>query len=216
MNDHLLNMRNAFQDWYDGLQFSSLHKRAFAILATVVLAASVLVFTRGDSATIQIAESAANAPVILVAPKLVVDVAGGVRKPGVYSLPANSRVADAISAAGGARKGTDTSEVNLARMVRDGEQIYLEPPVPSNTSSNTSGRPKYAAAPRVKRVGSPINLNRASVQELESLPGIGPVLALKIYTYRNVNGPFVRIEDLQKVSGIGSAKFAALKAKVRV
>lgn len=212
MNDHLLNMRNALQDWYDGLQFSSLHKRALAILASVVLIASVLVLTRGQSAPILVAESASAAPVVLVAPKLVVDVAGGVRKPGVYSLPANSRVTDAISAAGGARKGTDTSEVNLARMVRDGEQIYLEPPAPTNTSN----APKYAAAPRIKRADGPINLNRASVTELESLPGIGPVLALKIYTYRNVNGPFVRIEDLQKVSGIGSAKFAALKAKVRV
>lgn len=212
MNDHLLNARNACQDWYDGLQFSSSQKRGFAILAAMVLVASGLVLTRGHSARMEVAHSSVKASVIVEAPKLVVDVAGGVKKPGVYSLPANSRVTDAISAAGGARKGTDTSDVNLARMVRDGEQIYLEPPV----SATTVNAPRFVSNPRPRRADGPINLNRASEKELESLPGIGPVLALKIFTYRNVNGPFARIEDLQKISGIGSAKFAALKAKVRV
>ncbi|MBC7462860.1 MAG: ComEA family DNA-binding protein [Actinobacteria bacterium] len=214
MNDHLLNLRNLFQDWYDGLQFSILHKRAFAIIAAIVLLTSALILTRGHSTPIVIAQPAA---VTMVAPTLVVDVAGGVRKPGVYSLPANSRVTDAISAAGGARKGADTSEVNLARMVRDGEQIYLEPPVSATSPKfmpTTSSRSSNSS--RTTRANGPININRASEKELESLPGIGPVLALKIFTYRNVNGPFTRIEDLQKVSGIGSAKFAALKTKVRV
>jgi competence protein ComEA len=208
MNDYLLNARTIFLDWYEGLQYSQLQKRSFAGIAAFVLLLSALVLTRGHSVPVVIAEPA---PVILVAPTLVVDVAGGVKKPGVYSLPANSRVTDAISAAGGAKKGADTSEVNLARMVRDGEQIYLEPPM----SASATG-PIVRQSVRTNRVAGPMNINRASEKELEELPGIGPVLALKIFTYRTVNGPFSRIEDLQKVSGIGSAKFAALKTKVRV
>lgn len=211
MNDYLLNLRNSFQDWYDGLQFSTVHKRAFAIIAAVVVLSSALILTRGNSAPIVIAQPPA---VKLVVPTLVVDVAGGVKKPGVYSLPANSRVTDAIAAAGGARKGADTSEVNLARMVRDGEQIYLEPPASASTSKFVPTN--SSSSSRTSRSSGAININRASVTELEALPGIGPVLALKIFTYRSVNGPFIRIEDLQKVSGIGSAKFAALKTKVRV
>jgi len=214
MNDHLLNLRNSFQDWYDGLQFSTVHKRALALIAVVVVLTSALILTRGDSAPIVVAQPPA---VKLVVPTLVVDVAGGVKKPGVYSLPANSRVTDAIAAAGGARKGTDTSEVNLARMIRDGEQIYLEPPVSATTSKfvpSTTSNPSNSS--RTSRSNGSVNINRASVKELEALPGIGPVLALKIFTYRSVNGPFIRIEDLQKVSGIGSAKFAALKTQVRV
>ena len=154
-------------------------------------------------------------PIVLVAPTLVVDVAGGVKKPGVYSLPANSRVTDAIAAAGGVRKGADTSVVNLARMVRDGEQIYVEPPLAGASTSAVSGSTSGISVGRPRRIGL-ININRATVKELESLPGIGPVIALKIFTFRNVNGPFTSVEDLLKISGIGSAKLAALKSKVRV
>jgi len=208
MNDYLLNARNLLHDWYDGLQFSQLQKRTFAGIAAVALILSAVVLTRGHSEPVVMTQAP---QVKLIAPTLVVDVAGGVKKPGVYSLPANSRVTDAISAAGGAKKGADTSEVNLARMVRDGEQIYLEPPMTS-TSSGQSVRTPI----RANRVTGPMNINRASEKELEELPGIGPGRALKIFTCRSVNCPFVRIEDLHKVSGIGSATFAALKTKIRV
>ena len=207
MNDLLANYRNQFQDWYDGLQFSSIHKRTFAVIAVLVLSVSGVVVAKGHAVPVALP---VTEPIILVARSLVVDVAGGVKKPGVYSLPANSRVTDAIAAAGGIRKGTDTSDVNLARMVRDGEQIYVQPAVSVSTFSTSR---QNTRAPG--RVGL-TNINRATVNELESLPGIGPVIALKIFTYRNVNGPYSSIEDLLKVSGIGSAKLAALKSKVRV
>ena len=144
-------------------------------------------------------------------PKVTVDVAGGVKSPGVYQLPANSRVMDAIIAAGGVRSGTDTSDINLARIVKDGEQIYVDPVTTSNPFVANSGSVRVA-----KKKSGPININRATADELDALPGIGPVLASRIVNYRKANGPFTAIEDLQRVSGIGSAKFAQFKSKVRV
>jgi competence protein ComEA len=202
MNDIIDYLRGRFQNWNSELHFTTLHKRAFLILFVLVTFVSIAVVSRGHSE--QIIETA---PLIVSAPELTVDVAGGVKRPGVYSLPANSRVTDAIAAAGGARNGTDTSDINLARMIRDGEQIFVEPPQTAMTGS--------APVRVVARLG-PLNINRATPKELESLPGIGPVLAARIFAYRKTNGSFASIEDLQKVSGIGSAKFAELKSKVRV
>ena len=147
---------------------------------------------------------------MIAPPKVTVDVAGGVKTPGVYELPANSRVMDAITAAGGAKSGTDTSDINLARIVKDGEQIYVEPAFVANTHVRSS--PTRAV---IKKSG-PLNINRATSSELDSLPGIGPVLASRIVEYRKANGPFLSVDDLLKVSGIGSAKFAQFKSKVRV
>ncbi|MEK6648633.1 MAG: ComEA family DNA-binding protein, partial [Actinomycetota bacterium] len=144
---------------------------------------------------------------------VTVDIAGGVNSPGVYSLPANSRVIDAITAAGSAQVGTDLSDINLARVIKDGEQIYVEP---ATTASNASSKTRSGVARFVKKRIGPININRATAAQFESLPGIGPVLARRIVTYRKVNGPFTAIEDLQKVSGIGTSKFADFKSKVRV
>lgn len=205
MGDFLDDLRDRLQDWVDGLQFSAIHKRALLSVFAIVCVASVAVVARGHSEPVVEA-----APIVIAPPKVMVDVAGGVKTPGVYQLPANSRVMDAISAAGGTRPGTDTSDINLARIVKDGEQIYVEPaPV---AISNARGAPTRVA----KRNPGPININRATVGELDSLPGIGPVIASRIIEYRKANGPFLSVDDLQKVSGIGSAKFAQFKSKVRV
>lgn len=117
---------------------------------------------------------------------------------------------DAITAAGGTRPGTDTSDINLARIIKDGEQIYVESS--DVTVVNSQGAPVH----KIKRKTGPININRATAGELDALPGIGPVLASRIIDYRKTNGPFLSVDDLQKVSGIGSAKFAQFKSKVRV
>jgi competence protein ComEA len=128
----------------------------------------------------------------------------------VYSLPFNSRVIDAIKAAGNTLKGADVSDINLARVIKDGEQVYIYPPGKAGSSVRTSPQ-------RIKtRASGPIALNRANTKELETLDGIGPVLAARIVAYRNQNGPFLTVEDLLKVSGIGSAKFAQFKDKLRV
>jgi competence protein ComEA len=124
----------------------------------------------------------------------------------VYSLPLNARVVEAIKAAGGIKKGADTSDINQARILKDGEQIYVYP------ASTRSGGTSRAAV----RKNGPIMINRATVKDFESLDGIGPVLANRIVTYRKTNGPFTAIEDLLKVPGIGQNKFAQFKEKLRV
>ena len=141
---------------------------------------------------------------------LVVDVAGAVLNPGVYHLPMNSRVIDAINAAGNVLKGADVSDINLARLLKDGEQVYVYAASRGSSSSRSTAR---SAPPRNT---GPIAINRASAKELEALDGIGPVLASRIIAYRNANGPFVTLEALLEVSGIGPAKFAQFKEKIRL
>lgn len=206
MNDFFTDYRERFQDWVDSLHFSAIHKRALIAVFVLVCVASVAVVARGHSAPV-----IESAPIVVAPPKVTVDVAGGVKSPGVYELPANSRVMDAINAAGGASSGADTGDINLARIVKDGEQIYVDLASVSNSFVQGSGTARV-----VKKKSGPININRATAGELDSLPGIGPVLASRIIDYRKANGPFATVDDLQKVSGIGSAKFAQFKSKVRV
>lgn len=208
MNELFNDYRDRFQDWLADLHFSSVHKRALIALVAIICALSVGVVFRGHSQPIVMPE-----PIVIAPPNVTVDIAGGVNSPGVYSLPANSRVIDAITAAGSAQVGTDLSDINLARVIKDGEQIYVEP---ATTTSNASSKTRSGVARFVKKRIGPININRATAAQFESLPGIGPVLAHRIVAYRKVNGPFTAIEDLQKVSGIGTSKFADFKSKVRV
>ena len=205
MNDFYNNIRERLHDRLSDLHFSTQQRRALLAVFLVTCIISVGVVTRGQPE--QIIETA---PIVIAPPPLVVDVAGGVKRPGVYSLPAEARVMDAIKAAGGAEQGMDMSEINLARMLRDGEQIYVEPLVAAGTYKGT-GSPRIA-----KRHSGPININRATSKELESLTGIGPVLAQRIVSYRKVNGPLILLEDLQKGSGIGVSTFAKIKSKIKV
>jgi competence protein ComEA len=194
------------QYWWQDLTFSSTQKRSLLAIAGIALVLSGAYVLR-PTATSEIAE----VPVLetqAISTQITVDVAGAVANPGVYALDANSRVVDAIAAAGQILKGADTSDLNLARIMKDGEQIYVYPKATSFSRSAPS-----RAAP-VRR--GPIAINRASAKELEALDGIGPVLAARIVTYRSANGPFATVEDLLKVSGIGAAKFAQFKEKVRV
>lgn len=209
MNEFFGDMRERLQEWSSNIQFSSVNKRALAVISVLVIVLSVAVVSRGHSDPV-----VEVAPILLAPPMVVVDVAGGVKNPGVYSLTADSRVTDAIAAAGGVQPGADVSDVNLARIIKDGEQIYVEPVVAvAPAASNSSKRSPLRIA---KKRSGPININRATANELDALPGIGPVLAARIISYRKVNGPFTSVDDLQKVSGIGSAKFAEFKSKVRV
>lgn len=195
------------QYWWQDLTFSTTQKRSLLAIGAIALTISGAYVLR-PTAAIEIE----RVPVLetqAISAQITVDVAGAVANPGVYALDANSRVVDAIKAAGQILKGADTSDLNLARIMKDGEQIYVYPKATSFTRSGTSTR----AAP-VRR--GPIAINRASAKELEALDGIGPVLASRIVTYRSANGPFAAVEDLLKVSGIGAAKFAQFKEKIRV
>jgi competence protein ComEA len=135
---------------------------------------------------------------------VVVAVSGRVQQPGLVRLPAGARVADALAAAGGALPGTDLSSLNLARKVTDGELIVVGGPPP----------PGAAGAP--PGPAGPVNLNTATLDQLQTLPGVGPVLAQRIIDYREQHGGFASVADLRKVTGIGDARYNDLKTRVTV
>lgn len=145
---------------------------------------------------------------------VVVDVDGAVRRPGVVELPGGSRVVDALEAAGGVRSRGDAGSLNLAQVLLDGEQIVVP-------NQGAAAAPSGTEAVATPAPGAPpttglVNLNIATEVELETLPGIGPVLAAAIVEWRTQNGGFTSIEQLQDVSGIGPATFADLAPLVRV
>ena len=149
-----------------------------------------------------------------------VHVTGAVANPGVYALPIDSRVQDAIQAAGGFSENANDMAVNLAALLEDGAQISVAAKKPTaepfTTSGVEQGNERAEGQPDPSNPDSPININTATQVELESLPGIGPVTAQKIIEYRETNGPFIGIEDIQKVSGIGPATFEKLKDLITV
>ncbi|WP_434741331.1 helix-hairpin-helix domain-containing protein [Micromonospora sp. SH-82] len=152
--------------------------------------------------------------------ELVVAVAGKVRRPGLVRVPAGSRVADVVSAAGGALPGVDLSLLNPARKVTDGE-LLLVGVVPSPgqpVPPGVAGQPGGAALPggAVGAPGAPVNLNTATLAELDALPGVGPVLAQRILAHREQQGGFRSVGDLRQVDGIGDARYEQLKELVTV
>jgi len=152
----------------------------------------------------QPAPSVLAAPVIeTTAPDtpITVHVAGFVLSPGLVELAQDARVADAVAAAGGLRPGADASAVNLAAPLRDGDQIVIPGP------SDPAGPPRAAGTDGDGRV----RVNQATAAELETLPGVGPVLAQRILAFREEHGLFQTVEDLLDVPGIGEAKLASLR-----
>jgi competence protein ComEA len=141
--------------------------------------------------------------------RVAVHVAGHVRRPGLVRLPAGSRVQDAIRAAGGATSGADLDAVNLARKLADGEQVLLpgpgDPPPPLP--------PDAGAAPGTP--AAPLDLNTATVDQLDALPGVGEVTAGRIVAYRSAH-PFTSVDELLEVPGIGQRRFEQLKDLVTV
>ena len=199
-------LRTAFESlsqWWFDLHFSHNQKRALGLVAAIVLVLSVFIVIRGNT---QSSAAPEIVPVTIAEPEIFVDVTGAVNKPGVYTLSGKSRVIDAIKAAGDSAPGADLSTINLARVLNDGEQIYVDSSV-----MNSSGQRVSKKTP-----SGPININRATARQLDSLDGIGPVIAARIVEYRKINGSFLSVDDLQKVSGIGAAKFAQIKSKVRI
>lgn len=141
---------------------------------------------------------------------LVVHVAGAVARPGLVRLPGGARVADALAAAGGPVEGADLDRVNLAAPLADGSRLYVpyvgRPVPPDETAAGSGG----AGAPAV------LDLNTATAAELEALPGIGPATAQAIVEHRRRHGRFRSVEELLAVRGIGPAKLAQLRGRVRV
>ncbi|WP_374202012.1 helix-hairpin-helix domain-containing protein [Streptomyces sp. AC550_RSS872] len=148
------------------------------------------------------------------APEIVVDVSGKVRKPGIHRLPAGSRVADALRVAGGVRPGTNTDTLNRARFLVDGEQVIVGAPaaVPGTAAGTGAGTSAVAGAAPT----APVSLNTATVDQLDTLPGVGPVLAQHIIDYRTQHGGFHSVDELREVNGIGDRRFADLRNLVRL
>lgn len=132
--------------------------------------------------------------------EMVVDIAGAVRRPGVYHLPADSRVDDALRRAGGVRRDADITTLNRAAKLSDGRQVV----VPSRSVSGSAG----------SAADGPLSLNAASPEQLDGLDGIGPGLAEKIIAYRQQNGGFGSVDELDRVPGIGAKRLAALREQL--
>jgi competence protein ComEA len=182
---------------------------ALAAVAIVLLAAWYL--TRGGAgpspppapaAAIKVQDGDAGGAVI-------VHVAGAVRNAGVYRLRAGARVSDAVQRAGGATGRADLSQVNLAAKVEDGRQVL----VPRRVST-TAPAPAGTTAP--SQPALPVNLNTATLEQLDELAGVGPATAQKIIDYREEHGGFGSVEELGQVPGIGDVRLASLREQVRV
>jgi competence protein ComEA len=187
------------------------------VLAGFLLAGVVFFISRLPSG-----ETIALQPAPTLAP-IAVDVTGAVTHPGLYKFPEGSRVQDAIDAAGGLLAEADTTAINLAARLEDGRQLNIpyqdgsapaatEPPVfsfssPDDTSSDATPEPSSTEL---------IDINTATAEQLDTLPGIGPTTAQKIINYRETNGPFATIEDIMNVSGIGPATFDNIQSLITV
>lgn len=145
--------------------------------------------------------------------EVVVDVAGKVREPGIVTLPAGSRVFEAIERAGGIKGSLKEPTLNLARQLVDGEQILVgvEPADPAAAAASSGADSSGAAGP-----GGAVNLNSATLEQLDSLPGVGPVTAQSILDWRQENGRFTAVDDLLDVSGIGEKTLEDLRDRVTV
>jgi competence protein ComEA len=181
--------------------------RRTLLLGALVLGLALLVASRflRDAGTATVAPApirAAPRPALLV-----VDVVGAVRRPGLYRLPQGSRIADAVARAGGGTRRADLALVNLAAPLADGVQIVVPVRV---AAAPTPGAPEAAGQP-----SGPVHLNSATLEQLDALPGVGPVTAQKILDFRQQHGAFASVDELDAIPGIGPARLEQLRDVVQ-
>ena len=188
--------------------------RSRALLAAGLLIAALFVggrfFVGSGTATVEPSPSAAGELEAAPPARLVVHVVGAVRRPGLYRLDHGARIADAVRRAGGATRRADLSLVNLAAQVSDGTQVVVPARVAVEegpAGGGSEGESATAAA-------GPVHLNTATLEQLDALPGIGPVTAQKIVDYRAQHGAFSSIDDLDAIPGIGPARPEQLREQV--
>jgi competence protein ComEA len=189
------------------LNISPEQKRALVILFSLCLGLGGFFFLNSrPTAAPEIVQDLVIPMQETVTAEVIVNVAGKVANPGVYKLALGSRVVDAINLAGNQLKGVDISDINLARVLVDGEQILVGTP------------PSVAAKKATAKVSAsnPLDLNRATIAQLDTLPGIGPVTAQRILDYRSKVGRINSVDELKKISGLGGAKFEEIKNLLRV
>lgn len=146
---------------------------------------------------------------------LYVDVGGAVARPGVYKMNAGDRVFEAVEKAGGLTKKADTSALNQAEEVKDGQKIQI-PEKGENAGAPDAGAAESSLSSAASAPGGKININTADSTDLQQLSGVGPATAQKIIDYRTQNGPFKRIDDLKNVSGIGEKTFDKMKENITI
>lgn len=197
-----MNFAKLKEDFQD---YTYSQRRALIAVSLVAILFATFLFTntRGRAVAQESAKPTLTMPA--VAKTILIHVAGKVKRPDVYPLLAGSRVSDAIKAAGGANKGVDLGDINLARVLIDGEQVYVGYVAKASSSSSKSSKSRFTGV---------ININRATKAEFDSLAGIGPVIASRIINYRNTNGPFLALDDLLKVSGIGSKTLERIRPRL--
>ena len=197
-----MNFARLKEDFQD---YTYSQRRALIAVSLIAILFATFLFTntRGRAVAQESAKPTLTMPA--VAKTILIHVAGKVKRPDVYPLLAGSRVSDAIKAAGGANKGVDLGDINLARVLIDGEQVYVGYVAKANSSSSKSSKSRFTGV---------ININRGTKAEFDSLTGIGPVIASRIINYRNTNGPFLALDDLLKVSGIGSKTLERIRPRL--
>lgn len=210
------------QHWF---AFIGLRRVISGVVTTILIAGTAWFVLKPSPIPVELVlpHTATSSVSIPSAGTVHVHVAGAVNKPGVYVLPAQSRVVDAVRAAGGSLSIADLERINLAQTVTDAEQIFIP--------RRTSTRPRVTVAPRLRPTprttpttlpggasqGSRIiNINTATASQLESLTGVGPATARAIISYRTTKGPFAKVEDLLNVPGIGPAKLSAMRSEISV
>jgi len=174
-----------------------------AVLLVVLVLADRLLLGAGAAQPAQVLPP--PAALTTVESRLVVDVVGAVRRPGLYRLPPGTRVADALARAGGLTRKADRTLVNLAAPLADGEQVIVPARVSGAGAAATSGG-SGSAAP-----AGPVHLNVATLEQLDALPGVGPVTAQKILDYRQKHGAFGSVDELDAIPGIGPARLDQLR-----
>lgn len=154
--------------------------------------------------------SAGASPLGVTRAEVIVHVAGAVARPGVYSMPGGSRVGDAVAKAGGPLRKAVLDGLNLARPLTDGEQVVVPDRAAAAAAAGAPAAPATPGSPAGAAPTATVNLNTATLADLETLPGIGPVLAQAIIDYRDSVGGFKEVGELRDVSGIGEKTFQAL------
>jgi competence protein ComEA len=201
-------------------------RRPLAVVAVVIALVVALCTAIALSGHQEVAESApALPPAVSAAPtpppsspptptSLVISVVGRVAHPGLVTLPDGARVADALTAAGGPIPGADDLALNLARRLTDGEQIYVGIPTPAGSDPAPPDNPSQPPEMEGATSASKIDLNTATEEQLETLPGVGPALAQHILTWRSQHNHFDSINQLRDVDGIGDGRYAKLEKLV--
>jgi competence protein ComEA len=182
---------------------------AAACLALLLFLGSKLLASPQSQASL--APPAAPPTESTAAGRVVVDVVGAVRRPGLYRLAQGGRIADAVARAGGATSKADLALINLAAPLADGEQVVVPRRGATAPASGAAAGPSTGGPVAGPSTGGPVQLSTATLEQLDSLPGIGPVTAQKILDYRQKHGAFTSVDELDAVPGIGPARLDQLR-----